>query len=84
MFSCTWFGAYPAPTLRWVDGEGGGGPHEMRPVYATEAADSLSVTLNRSLLHDGQTLMCAARHPVLAPGEEKRCSFTLSKSAAAE
>ncbi|XP_068994863.1 V-set and immunoglobulin domain-containing protein 10 isoform X1 [Embiotoca jacksoni] len=65
-FSCSWLGAYPVPELRW--GEGGG----------FQVTDSLSVTLNRSLLSDGETVRCTARHPLLGPGQEKSCSFTLN------
>lgn len=64
-FNCTWFGAYPPPMLRWGEDD------------AFQVTDSLSVTLNRSLLSDGQTLKCTARHLLLGPGEEKWCSFTL-------
>ncbi|XP_028314278.1 V-set and immunoglobulin domain-containing protein 10 [Gouania willdenowi] len=65
-FSCSWFGAYPPPKLRW---EGAADFQE---------ADSLSVAWNRSLLSDGQTMKCSARHQLLGPGEEKGCSFILS------
>ncbi|XP_040010994.1 WD repeat and SOCS box-containing protein 2 isoform X1 [Xiphias gladius] len=76
-FNCTWFGAYPTPTLRWAEDRGGGGANGKRRVYATEETDSLSVTLNRSLLSDGETLRCMAQHLALAPGKEMGCSFTL-------
>ena len=41
--------------------------------------DQLSVTLNRSVLSDGQTLRCMAQHLVVPLGKERSCSFTLSK-----
>lgn len=72
-FNCTWFGAYPTPTLRWAEEQGAG------HVYASEVTASLSVTLNRSELHDNQTLKCMAQHLALAAGKKKSCSFTLSK-----
>lgn len=78
-FNCTWFGAYPTPTLRWGEDEGEQGARWKGHVYATEETESLSVTLNRSMLHEGQTLRCMAQHLALAAGKEKPCSFTLSK-----
>ncbi|XP_018559972.1 V-set and immunoglobulin domain-containing protein 10 [Lates calcarifer] len=70
-FSCTWYGAYPTPTLRWREEKREGG------INVTEVTDSLTVALNRSLLCDKQTLTCTAQHPALAQGKEKTCSFTL-------
>uniref|UniRef100_A0A3Q1F3Y2 V-set and immunoglobulin domain containing 10 n=1 Tax=Acanthochromis polyacanthus TaxID=80966 RepID=A0A3Q1F3Y2_9TELE len=64
-FNCSWFGAYPTPRLRWRDDDD------------FQVTDSLSVTFNRSLLSDGQTLKCTAQHQLLRAGEEKQCSFTL-------
>lgn len=79
---CTWFGAYPAPNLTWGEDRDDGSGGKKGHVYELSVADSLSLTLNRSELFDGQTLKCAAQHPVLAPGEEHLCSFTLSKHVA--
>ncbi|XP_032372995.1 V-set and immunoglobulin domain-containing protein 10 [Etheostoma spectabile] len=76
-FICTWFGAYPLPTLRWVESPGDQGARLKEKVYASEVTDSLSVTLNRSMLSEGQMLRCMAQHPALAQGKEKSCSFTL-------
>lgn len=45
----------------------------------SEETDNLVVNLNRSLLFDGQMLKCNGHHPTISPGEEKFCSFTLSK-----
>ncbi len=78
-FNCTWFGAYPTPMLRWGVDQGDQGARWKGQVYVSEVADSLSVTLNRSVLSDGETLRCMAQHLALAPGKEKSCSFTLSK-----
>ncbi|XP_068166855.1 V-set and immunoglobulin domain-containing protein 10 [Antennarius striatus] len=72
-FICTWFGAYPTPTLSWDDrGSGGEGQN-----YATGLTDSLAVTLNRSRLSDGQTLRCTAQHQALPSGKNGSCSFIL-------
>lgn len=68
--NCTWFGAYPTPTLRWEDGPSDRGG---------EMTDSLSVTLTRDQLSSGQTLSCTGEHPAAAEGKEKLCSFTFSK-----
>ncbi|XP_068594490.1 V-set and immunoglobulin domain-containing protein 10 [Brachionichthys hirsutus] len=72
-FICTWFGAYPTPTLCWQDQGSGGEGHK----YATSLTDSLAVTLNRSELSDGQTLRCTAQHQALPSGKGGSCSFTL-------
>ncbi|CAG08163.1 unnamed protein product [Tetraodon nigroviridis] len=72
LFSCTWPGAYPTPTLRWAAGWG----HEGR-VYASEQTDSLPLMLNRSALSDGERLTCVARHATLAPGAERTCTLTI-------
>ncbi|XP_059192657.1 V-set and immunoglobulin domain-containing protein 10 [Centropristis striata] len=74
-FSCSWLGAYPEPTLRWGEDEADPAPRWTGHVSAV--SESLGVTLNRSLLFDGQTVKCAARHQALGPGKEKSCSFTL-------
>ncbi|XP_029367511.1 V-set and immunoglobulin domain-containing protein 10 isoform X2 [Echeneis naucrates] len=73
-FNCSWFGAYPTPTLSWEDDPADQG--EGR-VYAKEVTDSLSVTLNRSVLFDGQMLRCSPRHQAIAPGKETSCWFAL-------
>uniref|UniRef100_A0A3Q0T605 V-set and immunoglobulin domain containing 10 n=1 Tax=Amphilophus citrinellus TaxID=61819 RepID=A0A3Q0T605_AMPCI len=63
-FTCTWLGVYPTPELRWED-------DPFEPAY------SLSVMMNRSVLSEGQSVRCAARHLLLGPGKEKSCSLTL-------
>lgn len=83
-FNCTWFGAYPTPTLRWGEDQGDQGAGGRGRIYASEATDNLSVMLNRSMLSDGQTLRCMAQHMALAPGNTKSCSFTLSKHVVVE
>lgn len=81
-FSCTWFGAYPTPMLRWGEDQGEQGARWRGRVFVTETTDSLSMTRNRSELHKGQTLRCMAQHMALVPEKEKSCSLTLSKHAA--
>ncbi|KAM4616094.1 V-set and immunoglobulin domain-containing protein 10 [Polymixia lowei] len=76
-FNCTWFGAYPTPTLRWGENHHGAGSNLDGHLYVFGEAHNLTLTLNRSLLFDGQLLKCTAQHPALAPGEEKSCSFNL-------
>ncbi|XP_040897794.1 V-set and immunoglobulin domain-containing protein 10 [Toxotes jaculatrix] len=76
-FNCSWFGAYPTPTLRWGEDQGPQGARWKGHIYEMGVTDRLSVTLNRSLLFDGQTLRCMAQHLALAPGKEKSCWFTL-------
>ncbi|XP_062272972.1 V-set and immunoglobulin domain-containing protein 10 [Scomber scombrus] len=79
VFNCSWFGAYPTPTLRWGEDEGEQGAHWKGRIYATEMADSLSVTMNRSQLFDGQTVRCMAQHLALNAGNERSCLFTLQR-----
>nr|XP_046241493.1 V-set and immunoglobulin domain-containing protein 10 [Scatophagus argus] len=76
-FSCTWFGAYPAPTLRWGEDQGEQRDHWSGRVFVSEVTDNLTVMLNRSSLFDGQTLRCMAQHLALALGKERSCLFTL-------
>ncbi|KAK1893049.1 V-set and immunoglobulin domain containing protein 10 [Dissostichus eleginoides] len=77
LFNCTWFGAYPAPTLLWGEDQGDQAAGWKGHVYKSEVTESLSVVLNRSMLEDGQTMRCAAHHPALAAGKQKSCSFNL-------
>ncbi|KAG7263611.1 hypothetical protein CRUP_026584, partial [Coryphaenoides rupestris] len=72
-FICSWPGAYPAPSLRWVDIHQGPDTTEQDHMYVVAQTDSLVVTLNRSQLSEGQTLKCIAQHPVLQQGEDKSC-----------
>ncbi|XP_033474474.2 V-set and immunoglobulin domain-containing protein 10 [Epinephelus lanceolatus] len=78
-FNCTWFGAYPTPTLHWGEDQGDQDAGWKEHIYASEETDSLSVMLNRSVLSDGETLRCMAQHPALAPGTEKSCWFPLKR-----
>lgn len=76
-FICTWFGAYPSPTLRWVEDQGGDGVDGKETVYASDVSESLTVTMNRSLLTSGQTLRCQALHLMIPPEKQMSCSFNL-------
>ncbi|KAG5280505.1 hypothetical protein AALO_G00060820 [Alosa alosa] len=70
-FICSWLGGYPAPTLQWEDLASGGG------AVFNSTDDTVEVTLNRSLLSDGQELRCQGKHVVMSDGEEKFCHLTL-------
>ncbi|MED6242212.1 hypothetical protein ATANTOWER_001630 [Ataeniobius toweri] len=63
--NCSWFGAYPTPKLRW--GEDGD----------FQVTNSLSLTLNSSMLHDKQKVTCTALHKLLKQENQKSCSITL-------
>ncbi|XP_037536138.1 V-set and immunoglobulin domain-containing protein 10 [Nematolebias whitei] len=63
--NCSWFGAYPAPKLRW--GEDGN----------FQETEDLSVRLNSSRVSDGQKVKCTAMHKLLVEGNERSCSLTL-------
>lgn len=78
-FLCNWTGAYPAPTLRWVEDQGDQSAGWNGLIFATEETSSLSVMVNRSMLSKGQVLRCTAQHAALAPGDEKSCLFTIGK-----
>ena len=78
-FNCTWSGAYPTPILRWVEIYNGPGTLDKDHLYVSGQADSLGVTLNRSVLFDGQILKCIAEHPTLQPEGHKSCLLNLSK-----
>lgn len=75
-FSCSWFGAFPTPTLHWEDASGDGGALLTKHINVTKVTDVLSVMLNRSVLSEGQTLRCTAQNPTV--GEKKKCSLTLT------
>lgn len=77
LFSCSWFGAYPIPTLHWGEEQGKQGVLWKEHVNVSKVAEILSVMLNRSEMYEGQTLRCTAQHPALAAGEKKKCSLTL-------
>ncbi|KAM9394345.1 V-set and immunoglobulin domain-containing protein 10 isoform 2-T2 [Pholidichthys leucotaenia] len=64
-FKCSWFGSYPTPQLRWRESD------------SFTVTDSLTVTMNRSILTEGQTVKCTAQHQLLGPGKEKSCFFVL-------
>lgn len=78
-FNCTWLGAYPTPKLTWGQDQGDQGAGLKGGLYAWNVTDNLSVTLNRSMLSNGQTLRCMAQHLWFAQRDKNSCSFTLSK-----
>lgn len=77
LFNCSWFGAYPSPTLLWGDSEDKGGGLVEGDLLTSQVGDSLVLRRNRSMLHEGLMLKCNGHHPTLPPGTEKACSFTL-------
>lgn len=70
VFHCSWFEAYPVPTLIWTDGLTG-------HVLASNVTDSLALRINSSLLSEGQTLQCKAQHKALRKEDDRSCTFTL-------
>lgn len=80
LFNCTWPGTYPTPGLSWAEERDDRGAGRNDHIYVSETTDNLPLMLNRSSLSDGQKLTCVARHITLAPGKERSCTLTLSKS----
>ncbi|XP_017560558.2 V-set and immunoglobulin domain-containing protein 10 [Pygocentrus nattereri] len=68
-FSCSWYGGYPTPNLQVFLGS---------DMLASNVSETLTVTLNRTMLHDDQNITCLGRYSELQPGHEKSCSFTLN------
>ncbi|KAL6465241.1 hypothetical protein MHYP_G00253740 [Metynnis hypsauchen] len=68
-FSCSWYGGYPSPNLQVFLGS---------DMLASNVSETLTVTLNRTMLHDDQNITCLGRYSELQPGHEKSCSFTLN------
>uniref|UniRef100_UPI0037E82252 V-set and immunoglobulin domain-containing protein 10 n=1 Tax=Semicossyphus pulcher TaxID=241346 RepID=UPI0037E82252 len=77
LFTCSWFDAYPTPTLHWGEVHEAQGAFWTEHINVSKVLESLSMMMNRSELSEGQTLRCTAQHPALAPGEEKECSINL-------
>ncbi|XP_062307096.1 V-set and immunoglobulin domain-containing protein 10 isoform X1 [Osmerus eperlanus] len=77
LFNCSWFGAYPTPTLLWGDSQDEGGGVVEGDLLVSQEADSLVLRRNRSQLHEGLKLKCNAHHRTLPARGEKACSFTL-------
>ena len=84
LFNCSWFGAYPTPTLLWGDSQDVGGGAVEGDLLVSQEADSLVMRRNRSQLHEGLTLKCNGHHQTLPARGEKACSFTLSKCPCSE
>ncbi|XP_026866448.2 V-set and immunoglobulin domain-containing protein 10 isoform X2 [Electrophorus electricus] len=74
-FNCSWYGGYPAPKLQVFLGHRTDG---MRTITSLEDTENLEVTLNRTMLYEGQKIKCVAQHIVQRSSEEKSCSFTLT------
>ncbi|TRY87464.1 hypothetical protein DNTS_035294 [Danionella cerebrum] len=74
LFTCTWFGGYPVPTLSWRVQEESVIAKDAVINFTSQEAERLEVRVNRSLLHNKDEVMCTGRH---ALGVERFCSFTL-------
>ncbi|KAG9261994.1 V-set and immunoglobulin domain-containing protein 10 [Astyanax mexicanus] len=73
-FNCSWFGGYPVPTLQvFLASETDAVEHDLE----SEITENIGVTLNRTMLHDGQKITCKGQHTLKLPGSEKSCSFIL-------
>ncbi|XP_030647597.1 V-set and immunoglobulin domain-containing protein 10 [Chanos chanos] len=75
VFSCSWQGGYPAPTLTWQNETVTAS--KLPTIMSSGTSETLELTLNRSLLSDGQNLTCVGKHVAQNLGEEKSCYFTL-------
>lgn len=73
-FKCSWFGGYPAPTLQvFLASE----TEAVEQILDSKITESIVVTLNRTMLHDGQKIICKGQHTRELPASEKSCSFVL-------
>ncbi|KAM9447238.1 V-set and immunoglobulin domain-containing protein 10 [Clarias gariepinus] len=75
LFNCSWYGAYPTPTLTVsLDGQEDG-----KPVLSkSQVTDNFELSLNRSMLFEGQKIICVGQHVTQNPGDNKFCTFTLA------
>ncbi|NP_001093564.2 V-set and immunoglobulin domain-containing protein 10 precursor [Danio rerio] len=73
LFICSWFGGYPVPTLTWQEVEGAAEGPTIN-LTTSQQTEELNVSVNRSILHDGDKVKCTGHH---VTGVEKSCSFTL-------
>ncbi|KAM6965389.1 V-set and immunoglobulin domain-containing protein 10 [Aplochiton taeniatus] len=76
-FNCSWSGGYPSPSLHWGENHHGPGNEVDGSLLVAGEADSVVVSLNRSLRLDGLTLKCQGHHPALSPEKERSCSLSL-------
>lgn len=73
-FNCSWFGGYPVPTLQvYLASE----TDAVEQVLDSEITENIGVTLNRTMLRDGQKITCKGQPTIRLPGSEKSCSFIL-------
>ncbi|KAF5894560.1 V-set and immunoglobulin domain-containing protein 10, partial [Clarias magur] len=75
LFNCSWHGAYPTPTLTVsLDSQENG-----KPVLSkSQETDNFELSLNRSMLYEGQKITCVGQHIAQKPGDNKFCTFTLA------
>lgn len=78
LFNCSWYGAYPTPTLTvLLDSKAGRIPVLNR----SQETENFELALNRSMLYDGQKITCIGQNVAQKPGDkQKLCTFTLGKS----
>lgn len=77
LFNCSWYGAYPTPTLTVVlDSKESG-----KPILNTSMeTENFELPLNRSMLYEGQKITCVGRNAAQKPGDKRKtCTFTLGK-----
>ncbi|XP_072565093.1 V-set and immunoglobulin domain-containing protein 10 isoform X1 [Paramormyrops kingsleyae] len=75
LLDCSWPGGYPAPMLHWT--EVLGDQTTNKPVLnVSKNTDTLEEVLNRTLLYDGQTLICYNYYQPLDLKTDP-CSITL-------
>ncbi|MCJ8747073.1 hypothetical protein PDJAM_G00149140 [Pangasius djambal] len=75
VFNCSWYGAYPRPTLTvLLDSQAGGKPILNR----SQETDNFELILNRSMLYEGQKITCVGQHVAQKNGDKKLCTFTLA------
>ncbi|KAF4074245.1 hypothetical protein AMELA_G00237280 [Ameiurus melas] len=74
LFNCSWYGAYPSPTLTVIlESKAGGEPI----LNVSEETENFELTLNRSMLYEGQKITCVGKHVAQTPGVDRSCTFTL-------
>lgn len=75
LFNCSWYGAYPFPTLTvLLDSQADRKPKLNR----SQETENFELTLNRSMLYDGQNITCVGKHVAQKPGDMRNCTFTLA------
>ncbi|XP_060739447.1 V-set and immunoglobulin domain-containing protein 10 isoform X1 [Tachysurus vachellii] len=75
LFNCSWYGAYPTPTLTiLLDSQTDRKPKLNR----SQETENFELLLNRSMLYEGQKITCIGQHMALKPGDIKKCTFTLA------